>query len=136
MLEKTLVSPLDSKEIKPVNPKGNQPWIFIERTDAEAEAPKLWPPDAKSWLIGKDPDAGRDWGQEEKIATEDEMVGWHHWFNGHEFEQTQGDSEGQRSLVYCSLWSHKESDTTFCIALQLKNNNSANLIYKANLKNI
>ena len=98
MLEKTLVSLLDSKEIEPVNPKGNQPWIFIGRTDAEAEAPKLWPPDVKSWLIEKDPNAGKDWGQEEKIATEDEVVGWHHWFNGHEFEQTQGDTERQGSL--------------------------------------
>ena len=112
MLEKTLVSLLDSKEIEPVNPKGNQPWIFIGRTDAEAEAPKLWPPDVKSWLIEKDPNAGKDWGQEEKIATEDEVAGWHHWFNGHEFEQTQGDTEGQGSLEYCSLWRHKESDMT------------------------
>ena len=87
MLEKTLESPLDSKDIKPVNPKGNQHWIFIERTDAEAEAPILWPPYMKSWLIGKDPDAGKDWGQETKGVTEDEMVGWHHRLNGHEFEQ-------------------------------------------------
>ena len=84
VLEKTLESPLDCKEIKPVNPKGN--WIFIERTDAEAETPILWPPDAKNWLTGKDPDAGKDWGQEEKGMTEDEMVGWHHWLNGHELE--------------------------------------------------
>ena len=84
-LEKTLESPLESK-IKPVNPKGNQPWIHIGRTDAEAEAPVLWPPDSKSWLIGKDPDAGKDWMQEEKGMTEDEMVGWYHWFNGHGFE--------------------------------------------------
>ena len=116
----TLVSPLDSKEIKLVNPKGNQPWMFIGRTDAEAEAPKLWLLDVKSWLIGKDPNAGKGWGQEEKIATENEMVGWHYWFNGHEFEQTQGGSEGQRSLVCCSLWIHKESDTTFCMALTTK----------------
>ena len=85
---------LDCKEIKPVHPKGNQPWIFIWRTDTEAEAPILWPPDAKSLLIGKDPDAGKDWGQEEKGATEDEMVSWHHWLNGHDFEQTPGDSGG------------------------------------------
>ena len=85
VLEKTLESPLDSKEIKPVNPKGNQPWIFTGRTDAEAEAAILWPPDVKSWLIGKDSDAGEDWGQEEKGVTEDEMIGWHHRFNGHEF---------------------------------------------------
>ena len=83
---------LDSREIKPVNPKGNQPWIFIGRADAEA--PILWPPDANSWLIGKDPNAGKDWGQEEKEVTEDKMVGWHHWLNGHEFEQIQGNSEG------------------------------------------
>ena len=86
LLEKTLESPLDRKKIKPVNPKGNHPWIFMGRTDAEAEAPILWPPDAKSWLIGKDSDAGRDWGQEEKGMTEDEMVGWYHWLNGDEFE--------------------------------------------------
>ena len=87
-LEKTFNSPLDSKEIKPVNPKGNQPWIFIGRTDAEVEAPILWPPDAKNRLIGKDPDAGKDWGQEEKGVAEDEMVEWHHWLNKHGFEQT------------------------------------------------
>ena len=86
-------SPLDSKEIKPVSPKGNQQWIFIGRTDAEADAPILWPLDAKSWLTGKNPDAGKDWEQEEKGMTEDEMVGWHHWLNGQEFEQIQGDSE-------------------------------------------
>ena len=90
VLEKTLESPLDSKEIKPVNPKGNQPWIFTGRTDAEAEAPILWPPDVKNWLIWKDPDAGRDWGQEEKGTTEDEMAGWHHWLHGHESEWTLG----------------------------------------------
>ena len=112
-LEKTLESPLDCKEIKPVNPKGNQPWIFIGRTDAEAEAPILWPPDAKSQLIGKDPDAGKDWGQEEvKRVTENEMVRWHHKLSGHEFEQTPGDSEGQGRLVCCSPWGCKESDTT------------------------
>ena len=87
VLEKTLESPLACKEIQAVSPKGNQPWIFIGRTDAEAEAPVLWPPDVKSWLLGKDPDAGKDWGQVEKETTEDEMVGWHHWFNRHEFEQ-------------------------------------------------
>ena len=93
VLEKTLESPLDSKEIQPVNPKGNQPWIFIGRTDAEAEAPRLWPSDAKSWFTGKDPDAGKDWRQEEKGTPEDEMVVWHHWLNEHEFEQTLGDSK-------------------------------------------
>ena len=89
--------------VKPVNPKGNQPWIFIGRTDAEAKAPILWTPDAKSWLIGKDPDAGKDWGQE-KGTTEDEMVGWHYWLNGNEFEQVPGIGEGQGSLVCCSPW--------------------------------
>ena len=89
-MEKTIESPLDCKEIKPVNPKGNQSWIFIGRTDAEAEAPILWPPDAKNWLIWRDPDAGKDWRQEEKGATEDEMVECHHWLGGHEFEQAPG----------------------------------------------
>ena len=97
VVEKTLESPLDSKEIKPVNPKGNQLWIFTGRTDAEA--PVLKPPDVKSQLTGKDPAAGKDWGQEEKGVTEDELVGWHHWLNGHEFEQTPGDSEGHGSLA-------------------------------------
>ena len=112
VLEKTLESPLNYKEIQPVHPKGNQPWIFIWRTDAKAEAPILWPPDAKNLFIGKDPDAGKDWRQEEKGAIENEMVGWHHQLNGHEFEQTSGDSERQGSLVCCSPWGHKESDTT------------------------
>ena len=98
--------------IEPVHPKGNQPWIFIGRTDAEAEAPILWPPDVKSWLTGKDPDDGKDWGQEEKRATGEKMVGWHHQLNGHEIEQTPGDSGGQRSLACCSPWAHKVSDTT------------------------
>ena len=115
--EKTLESPLDSKEIKPVNPKRNQPWMFIRRTDAEAEAPILWLPDEKSWLTGMsewpdDPDAGEEWGQEEKGATEDEILGWHHWFNGHEFEQTPGDGNGQGSLACCSSRGLKELDTT------------------------
>ena len=112
VLEKTLESPLDCREIKPVSPNRNQSWIFIGRTDAEAEAPIVWPPDAKSWLIGKDPDAGKDWRQEEKRKTEDEMVGWHHRLNGHEFEQAPVDSEGEGSLVCCSPWGHKESDMT------------------------
>ena len=90
VLENTLESPLDFKEIKPVHPKGNQSWIFIGRTDAEAETPILWPPDVKNWLTGKDPDAGKDWRQEEKGMTEDEMVGWHHQLDGHEFEQSLG----------------------------------------------
>ena len=109
VLEKTLQSPLDCKEIKPVSPKGNKPWIFIGRTEAEALI--LWPPDGKSRLIGKDPDARKDWRQE-KRTTEDEMVGWHHQLNGHEFAQTEGDSEGQGSLAYCSPWGHKESNMT------------------------
>ena len=112
VLEKTLESPLDCKEIKPVNRKGNQSWIFIGRTDVEAEAPTLWPPDMMPWLTGKDPDAGKDWRQEEKGMTEDEMVGWHHQLNGHEFEQVPGDGDGQGSLACCSTWDHKESDIT------------------------
>ena len=111
-LEKTLESPLDCKEIKLINPKGNQLRIFIGRTDAEAEAPILWPPDAKRWLIRKDPDAGRDWRQEEKGMAEDEMVGWHHWIDGHEFEQALGVCEGQGSLACYSPWGRKELDTT------------------------
>ena len=102
VLEKTLESPLDSKEIKPVNPKANQSWIFIGRTDAEAEAPILWPPDAKSWLIRKDPNAGKDWRQEEKGTTEDKMVGWHHRLNRHELEQTPGDNDKHGTLACCS----------------------------------
>ena len=103
-LEKTLESLLDCKEIKPVHPQGNQSWIFIGGTDAEAEAPILWPPDAKNWLIWKYPDARKDWRQEEKGLTEDEMVGWHHWLNGHEFEQAPGVGDGQGSLACCSPW--------------------------------
>ena len=107
MLENNFESPLDSKEFKQVNPKRNQLWIFIGRTDAETEAPVPWPPDAKNWLIGKDLDVGKDQRQEEKGTTEDEVVEWHHWFNGHEFEQIPGDTEGQGRLVYCSPWGHK-----------------------------
>ena len=118
VLEKTLESPLNSKEIKPVNSKGNQPWIFIGRTSAEAAI--FWPPDVKRWLIEKAPDAGKDWGQEEKGATEDETVGWHHQLKGPESEQTLGDSEGQGSLACCSPWGHRESKTT----LQLNNNDT------------
>ena len=109
VLEKIFESPLDCKEIQPVHPTGNQSWIFIGRTDAEAETPILWQPDAKNWLVGKDPNAGKDWSQEEKGMTEDEMVGWHHWLNGHEFEQAPEDSEGQGSLACCSPWGHKET---------------------------
>ena len=112
VLEKTLESPLDCKEIWQVNPKGNQSWIFIGRTDAEAEAPILWPPDGKNWLIGKDPGPGKGWRQQEKGMTEDKMVGWHHWLNGHEFEQAPGVGDRQGSLVCCSPWGRKELDTT------------------------
>ena len=111
-LRKTLKSPLDSKEIKQINSKGNQPWIFIRRTDAEAGAPILWPPDVTSWLTWKDPDAGKDWRQKEKGMTEDEMVGWHHQLTGHEFEQTLADGEGRGSLVCCSPRGFKELDIT------------------------
>ena len=104
VLEKTLESPLDCKEIKPVNPKGNESWIFIAKSDAEAETPILWPRDMKSSLIEKDPDAGKNWRQEEKGTTEDKMVGWHHWLDGHEFEQTLEDGKGQGSLVCFSPW--------------------------------
>ena len=112
VLEKTLESPLDYKEIKPINPKGNQYWIFTVSTDAETGAPILWSPDVKSWLIRKDPDVGKDWRQEEKGSTEDEMVGWHHWLYGHEFEQAPGDGDGQKSLACCSPWVCKELDMT------------------------
>ena len=104
VLEKTLGSPLDCKEIQPVHPKRHQSWVFIGRTDVEAETPVLWPPDGKNWLIWKDPDAGKDWRREEKGLTEDVMVGWHHQLNGHEFEQAPGAGEGQGSLACCSPW--------------------------------
>ena len=112
VLEKTLESPLDSKHIKPVNPKGNQPWISFRRSDAETEAPVFVPADVKSWLIRNDPDSGKDWGLEEKGSTEDLMIGWNHRSSGHEFEQALGDSKGQGSLVCCSPQGHKELDTT------------------------
>ena len=112
VLEKTLESPLDCKEIQPVHPKGNQFWIFIERTDVEVETPILWPPDVKNWLIGRDPYAGKDWRQEEKGTTEGEMVGWHHRLDGHVFEQTSGVGDGQGSLACCSPWGRKESVMT------------------------
>ena len=112
VLEKTPESALDCKEIQPVHPKGDQSWVFIGRTDAEAETQILWSPHAKSWLIGKDPDAGRDWGQEEKGMTEDEMVGCHHWLNAHEFGWTPGIGNGQGGLACCDSWGRKESDTT------------------------
>ena len=112
MLEKTVESPLDCKEIQPVHSEGDQLWDFFGGNDAKAEIPVLWPPHEKSWLIGKDPDAGRDWGQEEKGPTEDEMTGWHHWLDGRESEWTLGVGDGQRGLVCCDSWGHKESDTT------------------------
>ena len=112
VLEKTLDSPLDCKEIQPVHPKRDQSWVFIGRTDAKAETLVLWPPHAKSWLFGKDSDAGRDLGQEEKGTTQDEMAGWHHRLDGHEFEWTLGLGDGQGGLACCNSWGHKESDTT------------------------
>ena len=112
VLEKTLESPLDCKEIQPVHPKGNQSLIFIGRTAVEAKTPILWLPDGKSWLIWKDHDAGKDWGQEEKGMTEDEMVGWHHWLNGRGFGKTLGVGDGQGGLVCFGLWGHKKSDIT------------------------
>ena len=112
VLEKTLESPLDCKEIQPGHPKGNQSWVFIGRTDAEAETLILWLPDVKNWLIGKDPDAGRDRGQEEKGTTEDEMAGWHHRLDGRESEWTPGVGDGQGGLAWCNSWGHKELDMT------------------------
>ena len=111
-LEKTLESPLDHKEIQLAHPKGDQTWVFIARSDVEAETPKFWPPDAKSWLIWKGPDVGKYWRQEEKGTTEDEVVGWHRRLNGHGFGWTPGVGDGQGGLVCCSSWGHKESDTT------------------------
>ena len=112
VLEKTLESPLDCKEIQPVHSKGDQPWVFFGRNDAKAETPVLWPPHVKSWLTGKDSDAGRDWEQEEKGITEDEMAGWHHRLDGHEFEWTTGVGDGQGGLACCYSWGCKDSDTT------------------------
>ena len=112
VLEKTLESPLDCKEIQPVHSKGDKSWVFFGRDDAKAETPVLWPHHAKSWLIGKDSDVGRDWGQEEKGMTEDEMDGWHHWLNGCEFGWTPGVGSGQGGLACCNSWGRKELDTT------------------------
>ena len=127
MLEKILESPLDCKEIQPVNPKGNQPWIFTGRTDTEADTPILQPPDVKRQLIRKDPDAGKDWRQGDKETREDEMFVWHHQLDGHEFEQSLGDGEGQESLVGCSPGGHKELDMTE----QLNNNK---IVYSLDMK--
>jgi len=110
VLEKMLESPLDSKEIHPVYPKGDQSWVFFERNDAKAETLVLWPPHSKNWLIGKVSDAGRDWGQEEKGMTEDEMAGWHHWLDGHEFEWSPGVGDGWESLACCNSWGCNELD--------------------------
>ena len=112
MLEKTLESPLDCKEIQPIHPKGDQPWVFFGRNDVKAETPVLWPLHVKSWLTGKDSDAGRGWGQEEKGTTEDEMAGWHHWLNGLKFAWTPGVGDGQRGLTCCDSWGCKELDIT------------------------
>ena len=128
VLEKTLESPLDSKEIKPVNPKGNQTWISIGRTDAEAETPILWPPDAKTWLIGKDPDAGKDWSQKEKRMAEYEIIGSHHELSRHEFKQALRVGDRQGSLVCCSPWGRKESDMTEPERLSLSNWTELNFI--------
>ena len=111
VLEKTFESPLDCEEIQSVHSKGDQSWVFFGRTDVEAEIPIFWPPDVKNWLIWRDLDAGKDWGQEEKGMTEDEMVEWHHWLDGHEFGRTPGVGDGQGGLACCSPWGHKESDT-------------------------
>ena len=112
VLEKTLESPLDCKEIQPVHSEGDQSWVFIGRTDFEAETPILWPPDVKSWLIGKYPDAWKDWGPKEKTTTEDEMVGWHHRLHGHGFGWTPGVGDGQQGLACCGSWCCKELDMT------------------------
>ena len=111
VLEKTLESPLGNKEIQPIHAKGNQSWILVGSTDPETETPVLWPPDSKSELIRKDPNAGKDWSQQKKGMTEDEMVGWHHWLNGHESEQPPRD-EGEGSVVCCHPWGHRELDRT------------------------
>ena len=112
MLEKTLESPLDCKEVQPVHSEGDQPWDFFGRNDGKAETPILWPPHANSWFTGKDSDAGKDWGQEEKGTTQDEMAGWHHGLDGRESEWTLGDGDGQGGLACCDSWGHKESEMT------------------------
>ena len=135
---------LNFKEIQPVHPKGDQSWVFIGRTDAEAETPILWPHDVKSWLIGKDPDSGKDWGQEQNGMTEDEMVGWHHRLNGHEFGWTLGVGDVQGGLAFCGSWGRKESDTTerldwtelgrSMLKVSLWNYNSEYLIFHQNIQ--
>ena len=135
VLEKTLESPLASKEIKAVNPKGNQPWIFMRRTDTEAKAPILWLPVTKSWLIRKDPDAGKDWRQEEKGTKEDQMVGWHRQLNAHEFEQTPGDSKEQGSVVRCSQWGCKELGMTWWLNNSTTKTKTAQIIMETCQKN-
>ena len=144
VLENTLKSSLECKEIQPVYPKGNQSWIFIGRTDAEAETPILWPRDAKNWLIWKDPDAGNDWRQEEKGMTEDEMVGWHHWLDGYEFEQALGVAERQGSLVCCSPvgcrvgpnWATKLNWVTVDIQIEIKYLVSSRTQQRCKLRNL
>ena len=131
VLEETLESPLDCKEIQPVHPKGNQSLVFIRRIDAEAKTPVFWPPDVKSWLIWKDLDAGKNWGQQEKGTTENEMVGWHHWLNGHELEQSLGVGDGQGSLVCYSPWGHSQIRLSNCTE-QLSNSNF--VIYQCTAK--
>ena len=123
----------ESLGLQPVHPKGNQSWVFIGRTDVEAESPILWLPDAKRWLIWKDPDAGKDWGQEEKGMTEEEMVGWHYQLNGHEFESTPGVGDGQGGLVCCSPWGSKESDMTEWLNY---NNKETKELYTENYKTL
>ena len=130
MFEKILESPLDSKEIKLVSPKGNQSWIFIERIDAEAEALVLWPPDVKIWLTGKDPDAGKEWKQKEKKGTtEDKTLVWYNWLSGQEFEQILGDGEGQQGLACCSPWGPKELDTTEWLNWTELSNHESNAVF-------
>ena len=133
VLEKTLESPLDCKEIQPVHPKGDQTWVFFGRNDAKAETPVLWPPHAKSWLIGKDSDAGRDWGQEEE-ATEDETVGWHHRLDGHEFEWTPGVGDGQGGLACCNSWGHRVGHD-WATELNWTENNQDYIVLSWRLKN-
>ena len=132
VLEKTLESPLDCKEIQPVYPKGDQSWVFTGRTDPEAETPIFWPPDAKSWLIGKDPDAGKDWGQEEKGTTEDEMVGWHDWLDGHGFGWSPGVGDGQGGLAWLSDWTELYStgnSTQYSLITYMRNKSEKECIY-------